>query len=86
MTGPAERARGAAGAALTTLPRKADGARPAGASEKAEADATNAARRATAFDEYMIATSTRSVTNFLTWPLFVFFLFRNLSLVQILLY
>ena len=46
IIGPAARARGAAGAALTALPRKAEGARPAGAMEKAEADATKAARRA----------------------------------------
>ena len=56
MTGPQARARGAAaGAALTALPRKAEGARPPGAIEKAEAEATNAARRATALVEYMVA-------------------------------
>jgi hypothetical protein len=53
MIGPAARARGAAGAALTALPRKAEGARPPGAMEKAEADATKAARRAHALVLYM---------------------------------
>ena len=53
MIGPHARARGAAGAVLTALPRKAEGARPPGAMEKAEADATKAARRATVLVAYI---------------------------------
>ena len=45
--GPMERPRGPAGAVATALPRNADGARPPGAMEKADADATKAARAAT---------------------------------------
>merc|ERR1719409_1732370 len=55
IMGPAARARGAAGAAFTALPRNALGARPPGAMEKAEADATKAARAATVFIAYIVA-------------------------------
>ena len=47
IMGPMERPRGPAGAVATALPRNADGARPPGAMEKADADATKAARAAT---------------------------------------
>jgi hypothetical protein len=62
MTGPQARARGAAGAALTALPRKAEGARPAGARENAEADATKAARATAAFVNMMRVSLDREAT------------------------